>query len=151
MFLNHNSRQLQQKIFLRTLSLLLIVYFIGFRAFFLIHQLSHFNSGENIEVKNLAAQLHSGQKSQQNLYKNSAKTNFVDKKNHHQQKKTKSDKDCLICHLANFYHHNILLLIAAAFALPLFYFANFIRQNYQFNSYHFSFFYQAQAPPIVII
>jgi hypothetical protein len=114
------------------LLILLIAYFIGFRAFSLIHQISHSNNDSNSHHP-------SGIESE--------KHNISDKKN---SQKPEDKNECLICYLFHFYQNNILLFAGLFLSLILLCFSNYLAPPHKIRTSSPSFFYQTRAPPIFV-
>jgi hypothetical protein len=108
-------------------SLLLIAYFIGIRAFFLVHQFSHQNISVQkvLENKNITTQA-SNQESQDD------------------------QNSCLICYLANLYQHNILLVGGLVLSLTLFYLNQLFALKNKIKLSYLLCSYQSKAPPVVL-
>jgi len=134
MFLQMLLWQKHKNILLLGFSLLLIAYFIGIRAFFLVHQFSHhpISFGQKVVQED-------GQKVLEN------KT--VSKKF---SQKQDDDNDCPICHLAYLYQSNVLLFSALVYSLIflIFDFGFFSKGAIRISSLFYS--YQTRAPPLVL-
>jgi hypothetical protein len=113
--------------------MLLIGYFIGFRAFALIHHVAH--SQENSHH-------------QQTLESKSDLQEFAGKQ--FSQKSKNDEDDCLICHLFDFYQNNILLLFGLVLFLILLRFSKYLAPPNKIKISYSSFSCKTRAPPIFV-
>ena len=125
-------QQKYKNTFLLCFSLLLIAYFIGIRAFFLMHQFSHHNSYNSIvQQKNLETKTFADKKISKNF-----------------RQKSEDEDDCLICYLAHLYQSNIILADVFALFIMSFVLVNNFSITKKFLILSSLFSYQTRAPPL---